>query len=61
MFIGLPKAREAVLHLPNCKKLQIVSKVKNGIINQVFFNDVLINDYKLSLKDSLSGGKLLYN
>ncbi len=61
MFIGVPRAKKAVLHFSNGKNLTIRSNIKDGKIETVSFNGKKISGYEISVKDVLAGGEIIFS
>lgn len=61
MFLGVPKAKKAILHLTNGKDLIIISNITNGLVNKVLFNGQVVNDYKISVNSLFNGGELIFS
>lgn len=61
MFLGVPKAKKAVLHLSNGQALTIVSDVKDGKVERVLFNGKEINAYQISVSEILAGGEIVFS
>lgn len=61
MFVGIPKAKKAVLHLSNGKDLMIVSDVKGGQVERVLFNGEQVNAYQISVSEILAGGEIVFS
>lgn len=60
MFLGVPRAERAVLHLSNGNTLTILSDIKNGQVQKVSFNGKMVEGYQISVKELLSGGELKF-
>lgn len=61
MFLGVPTAEKAVLHLSNGKDLTIISKVKDEKVDGVLWNGKQMEDYKIDIKTLLNGGELIFS
>ena len=61
VFVGIPRAEKAVLHLPNGKALTILSKVKDGKVEAVSFNGKKMDGYAISVQELLNGGEIIFS
>ncbi|MBE7100866.1 MAG: glycoside hydrolase family 92 protein [Clostridiales bacterium] len=61
MFLGVPKAKKAVLHLSNGKILTIISNLVEKHVKEVVFNEKRIDNYKLSIQEILNGGEIIFS
>lgn len=61
MFVGVPRAEKAVLHLSNGKMLSIVSKITDNQVKEISFNGKQLVGYTVSLKDLLNGGEIIFS
>lgn len=59
VFLGVPKAEKAVLHLGNGKTLTIVNESK-GAPKKIIFNSKEITGYTLPVNEILRGGELRF-
>lgn len=60
MFLGVPKAKKAILRFSNGNTLTILSEVTNGQTQKFSFNGKLVENYQISVKELLSGGELRF-
>jgi putative alpha-1,2-mannosidase len=60
VFVGVPKAERAVLHLSSGKDLTILSQIKNGQVEKVVFNGKEVTGGQIPVKDILNGGEIRF-
>ena len=61
VFVGIPQAEKAILHLPNGKTLMITSKIEDKQVKEVLLNGKLVEDYKISVEELLNGGEIIFS
>ena len=61
VFIGIPQAEKAILHLPNGKTLTITSKSKDKQVWNVVLNGKCVDDYKIPVQELLNGGEIIFS